>query len=323
MSDDTIREALEPLQGEHLRGHRPPDDVVARARRNMLDVFDGIDVPEAAPDSGGLAEIVALVERSPSTEVAAKRTRWFPLLAVAAALLLIAAIAGSVRYARTDEPSSELVAETDAVSTPVGVDTGSSNAGAGTASGGSTLELPMLVHGRFSSDELGVGVSFTALQPIWLVRAESGILVFASDPDDPMADLLEIARPNSPTGPLTNSTLPEVLQIDSAEFGGLINPIDVDGVDSIYWRGRVDDAHAAAGGCTPGAVCVPLYLAPTELGLRSGRLIDLIERPTSGATTLLMYSTPSFPGLEPFDGPFQSVIESIQFEESTTGSATS
>lgn len=335
MNDDRIRAALDDLQG-----HRPDDAVVARAEQYMLDVFDGLDDAtsagtdeESGGDAGlrphGAAEIISIAygEGVADGDGERRRRAWLPIVAAAAALILIAVASSAVRPGGLDGRDGsllEVVSPVDPAATPTSAETDSPDLGSGGSTGVADRVLPMLVHGRFHADELGVGISFRALEPIWLVRAEPGLLVFATDADDTRAELLEIVRPGSPVGAVQNSSLDEALRAgaNADEFTGIVQSTTLDGVASIYWRGSVDERHAAAEGCESGKVCVPLYDSPVEFGLRSGRVIDLIERPTTGATTLLVHSAPSYRGLEPFAGPYRSVIESIRFDDNATGSPT-
>lgn len=294
MSDDEMLDEEEFGQDLRAAVHRlersltPNPGVHTRAAARMRDAYVSGVTGDSAPRTGKTAaELATLLTDEP---VGPARSRW---LAAAAAVIVGIGLAGlvwSVRAGETtpvvDEPPVTTIEEIPALPRPLGA-------------------------GMITTDVLGLPLTMTTDEPLWLLRADRGVVVLGLGelPGDP--NTLTIVRPGELMADFAADDLESLLE---GLPGSQEKPVVVGGRTALWWR-LLDPAGTEL--CTP--TCRPLFVDPPSVALRSDRIIDIVEVPvtdSAGAVVIATSRTDDF--TLDLGGPFAQLISTMEFEDVTS-----
>jgi hypothetical protein len=316
MHDHEVRAALSRLE-QSGPGQQAASE---RAKRAMLDEFDmGVHALESSTtvQDGGddpAAEITLLVRED--TALRPRRRVQTLIPAAAAVIVIVALVASQILPAERFDPERLEAADsmTEDSARPI-------EEGADRPVGERRFvddDTPRPIDGRFSSEALGVGLSFEAAETLWLLRHEDDLIWLATDPRDPAAAQLVIARPSQPDVDFGAGSVVDYLTTGRSGVSGQRSPLVVDGVESSYWRGRVETGQGEFASCSVEEVCLMLWKSPVPIGLRADVTNDIIERPDDSGSVVMIASIPfeQF-DIGPFKQAFDDVLATIEFDEST------
>ncbi len=294
MSDDEVLDEAEFGRDVRAAVHRlersvAPDPAVReRAAARMRDAYASGVVGESVPRTGTAgAELTTLLTDEP---VGHPRSRW---LAAAAAVIVGLGLTGFLWSVRTDEttpvvdePSVTTIDEEPALPRPLGA-------------------------GVITTDVLGSRLTMTTDEPLWLLRADQGVVVLGLGALADDTNTLTIVRPGELTPDFAADDLESLLE---ALPGSQEKPIVVGGRTALWWR-LLDPAGTAL--CTP--TCRPLFVSPPSVALRSDRIVDVVEVPVTDAAGAVVIATSRTDDFTlDLGGPFAQLIATMEFEDVTS-----
>lgn len=276
-----VRAAVHRLE----RSVVPDPAVRERAAARMRDAYASGVVGESAPGTGRAgAELTTLLTDEPI------RSPWSSWLAAAAAVIVGIGLAGlvwSVRAGETtpvvDEPPVTTIDEESALPRRLGV-------------------------GVITTDVLGSRLTMTTDEPIWLLRADRGVVVLGLGELADDTNTLTIVRPGELTPELAADDLETLFE---ALPGSQEKPVVVGGRTALWWR-LLDPAGTEL--CTP--TCRPLFVSPPSIALRSDRIVDVLDVPvTDSAGAVVIATSRSDDFTLDLGGPFAQLIATMEFED--------
>lgn len=291
MSDDEMLDEAEFGRDVRAAVHRlersvAPDPAVReRAAARMRDAYASAAAGESAPGTGKAgAELTTLLTDEPV------RSPWSRWLGAAAAMIVGLGLAGLVWSARANEttpavdnPPVTTIDEEPALPRPLGA-------------------------GVITTDVLGSRLTMTTDEPLWLLRADRGVVVLGLGELADDTNTLTIVRPGELTPDLAADDLESLFE---ALPGSQEKPVVVGGRTALWWR-LLDPAGTEL--CTP--TCRPLFVDPPSVALRSDRIVDVVEVPVTDAAGAVVIATSSTDDFTlDLGGPFAQLIATMEFED--------
>ena len=220
------------------------------------------------------------------------RARW---LSAAAAVIVVLGMAALVWSVRGDDPAP---AVDEPTTTPVSTIVEAS-------------DIPRLLGaGTVTTDVLGPRLDLTSEEPLWLLRAERGVVQFGLGEVAANTNTLTIVRPGALDPSLGADDLESLLD----ELPGSQERSEVVANRTVLsWR-LLDPSGTDL--CSP--TCRPLFVDPPSVALRADGIIDVTEIPLDSESSAVLISTVA---MQDFGagggGAFTDVIRSMKIEDAS------